>query len=250
MTLASSQKQATVLIEPVDSPDDLPQVNHCVSEAFGRQARDAVWLAVNPHWDTHQGQQQGVVRLLQRWQSIKQNKDGRPNTIFLKATLPDPENETKRIIVGMAIWQQASFVDGYGDPPSDDMEDAVKSLSPTEARFARQMFRSLWKRRIEVTKEKVDSEPPAIFVLDMCAVDPNYQRRGIAGKLVQWGLDEARVRGGLECTTEASSMGRGPYIKLGFQPEGDGADLIYEVDEDFMDRDKPPNLFLRTGDSS
>jgi GNAT superfamily N-acetyltransferase len=232
--------ESHVLIEPVHGPDDFSQAHHCIGESFGRQTRDAVWLALNPAWDTPRGQ------LLERWKSTKRNKDGRPNTVFLKATLPDPKDDTKRRIVGMAIWQQASFVHGCGDPPSDGVEDAVKGLSPTEARFARQMLRSLWKRRIEVAKEKMKVDPPAIFVLDMCVVDPGFQRRGIAGKLVQW----AKARGYLECTTEASSMGRGLYMKLGFKPEGDGNDLIYEVDEEFKSRDKPPNVFLRTGNGS
>ena len=41
-------------------------------------------------------------------------------------------------------------------------------------------------------------------------------------------------------------MGRGAYQKLGFQPEGT-QDMVYEVDEEFQDWDKPPNVFLRTG---
>jgi GNAT superfamily N-acetyltransferase len=250
MTTPNKQHVAGVSIDPVTSAEDFPPIMHCISEAFGRQARDAAWIVLNPRWETPQGQQEGANQLRKRWESIKTDKEGRPNTIFLKATFPDSENDTKRKIAGMAIWQQASFVDGYGDPPSDDLGDALKLIDPTEARFASQMFRSFWKRRIEVAKEKAHSEPPAIFVLDMCCVDPGYQRRGIAGKLVQWGLDEAKRRGNLECTTEASSMGRGAYIKLGFLPEGNGADILYEIDEEFRSRDKPPNVFLRTGSTT
>ncbi|KAF1966297.1 putative GNAT family acetyltransferase [Bimuria novae-zelandiae CBS 107.79] len=234
-------------IEPVSSAEDFTQIFHCVAEAFGRQAKDSLWIGTNPGWDTTEGQKNGVAQFIKRWQNIKSNKDGKPNTLFLKATLPDPEDTSKRRIVGMAIWQQASFVDGYGDPLTDDLGvDLLQTLEPTEARFATQMFKSLWKRRIAYAKEKASADLPAIFVLDMCAVDPDFQRRGIAQKLVQWGLDEAKRRGGLECTTEASSMGRGAYQKLGFKPEGTD-DMVYEVDEEFKSRDKPPNVFLRTG---
>lgn len=235
-----------VIIEPVSSAEDFSQIFHCVAEAFGRQAKDSVWMVTNPGWDTHEGQSKGAAQLVKRWQGIKTNRDGKPNTVFLKATVPDPEDTTKRRIAGMAIWQQASFADGYGDPPTDDLgADLLQTLDPTEARFAAQMFKSLWKRRIAYAKEKANAHPPAIFVLDMCAVDPAFQRRGIAQKLVQWGLDEAKERGNLECTTEASSMGRGAYQKLGFQSEGTG-DIVYEVEEEFVSRDKPPNVFLRT----
>lgn len=77
-------------------------------------------------------------------------------------------------------------------------------------------------------------------------MDPEFQRRGIAGKLVAWGLEEAERRGGLECTTEASPMGRVVYGRLGFGAEGSGEDLVYVVDDEFKDRDKPEILFMRT----
>ena len=236
-----------ITVEPVSSAEDFNQIFYCVAEAFGRQAKDSVWIVMNPGWETPEGQKKGAAELNKRWQNIKTNKNGEPNTVFLKATLPDPQDSSKSRIVGMAIWQQASFVDGHGDPPTDSVgADLAQTLGPTEARFAAQMFKSLWKRRIAYTKEKVNADPPAIFVLDMCAVDPDFQRRGIAQKLVQWGLDEAKNRGNLECTTEASSMGRGAYRKLGFESEGP-EDICYEVDEEFKSRDKPPNVFLRTG---
>lgn len=201
---------------------------------------------MNPGWDTPEGQKSGAASLAKRLDSISTNKDGKPNTVMLKATLPvEEEGSSQRRIVGFAIWQQASFVEGYGDPPTDDVGSEV-ALDETEKRFAAQMFRSLWKRRIAYAKEKESADPPAIFVLDICAVDPAFQRRGIAGKLVEWGLEEAKRRGGLECTTEGSSMGRAVYMRLGFKDEGVG-DIEYEVDEEFKSRDKPPNVFLRTG---
>ncbi|KAF2643761.1 hypothetical protein P280DRAFT_216181 [Massarina eburnea CBS 473.64] len=234
-----------VFVEPVTSPEDFTHIFYIIGEAFGRQARDAVWTVLNPGWEDAKGQQKGAADLAKRFNSVQTNKDGKPNTVFLKATLPDPAVESKRKVVGMAIWQQCSFVHGFGDPPSADLGDSLLGLDPKEARFASQVFASLWKRRIETTKEKSTAAPPAIFVLDMCCVDPAFQRRGIAQKLVQWGLDEAEKRGGLECTTEASSMGRGAYVKLGFKDEGTG-DVVYEVDDEFKSRDKPPNIFLRT----
>jgi ribosomal protein S18 acetylase RimI-like enzyme len=234
------------LIETVTDPSDFAQIFHCTSDAFGRQARDAVWMVCNPNWDSEKGQELGAIHFTARWKHIKTNKFGQPNTIFLKASLPDPADETERRIVGMAIWEQCSFVDGYGNKPSDDMTEAVATLEPTEGRFATQIFRSLYKRRISYAKEKESTDSPAIFVLDMCAVDPEFQRRGIAQKLVQWGLDEAKRRGNLECTTEASSMGRGAYMKLGFRDERVG-DIVYELENEFKTRDTPPNVFLRTG---
>lgn len=243
-----SATQESIVISPVETEKDLYQANYCVSEAFGRQAKDAVWKLMNPGWDTEVGQALNAQNLIKRWKSITSNKDGKPHTIFLKATAPDPKKDGERRVVGLAIWTQLSYVEGYGDPFKGDMTEALGSLEDTDKRFADQMFRSLWKRRIEYIQQVSESgrDPPAIFVLDLCAVDPAFQRRGIAGKLVQWGLEEAKQRGNLECTTEGSAMGRAVYKKLGFKDEGVG-DIIFEVDDEFQSWDKPPNVFLRTG---
>lgn len=234
-----------VLVQPVNSPDDCTQIYHCISKAFGGQIKDPIWIAMNPNWNFSEGRREGASKLLERWQSATKNKEGRPNTVILKATLPDPQDGFKLKIVGAAIWIQASFVDGYGDPPTDSPA-ALAALTPTERRFASQMYRSLWKRRVSLAREKAKSDSPAMFILDSCAVDPAFQRRGVAGKLVAWGLEEAKRRGELECTTEASPMGRVVYKRLGFGAEGAGEDLVYEVDEEFKNRDKPEILFMRT----
>ncbi|KAJ4983754.1 GNAT family protein [Stagonosporopsis vannaccii] len=245
-----STSQDDIVIAPVETEQDIRQANYCVSEAFGRQAKDAVWILMNPGWDTKVGQDGHAEGMIKRWKSVNFNKDGQPNKIYLKATVPDPENPEQRRVAGMAVWQQFSEVEGYGDKFTGDMAEALAKLDDTNRRFADQMFKSLWKRRIsyikEISEQKDRSSPPAIFTLDLCAVDPAFQRRGIAGKLVQWGLEEAKRRGNLECTTEGSAMGRAVYRKLGFKDEGEG-DIVFEVDDEFKDWDKPPNVFLRTG---
>ncbi|KAF3492393.1 uncharacterized protein GIQ15_01910 [Arthroderma uncinatum] len=200
---------------------------------------------MNPNWNSPKGQKEGASTLLARWQSATKNKEGQPNTVILKATLPDPQDGLKPKIVGAAIWTQASFVEGYGDMPTDSPA-GLATLTPTERRFASQMYRSLWKRRVSLAQEKAKSDSPAMFALDTCAVNPDFQRRGVAGKLVAWGLEEAKRRGGLECMTEASPMGRSVYEKLGFRAESAGEDLVYDVDEEFMNRDMPEILFMRT----
>jgi GNAT superfamily N-acetyltransferase len=237
-----------VVIAPFETELDFKQGQHCLSEAFGRQAQDAVWKLMTPGWDTEEGQTKHAQIMMDRWQSTTTNKDGQPNALYLKATLPDPDKQGERRVVGMAIWRQLSFVEGYGDTFSSDMSAALADYDEKNQRFATQMFNSLWKRRIAYMHEveKSDRNPPAIFTLDICAVDPAYSRRGIATKLVEAGLAEAKKRGNLECTTEGSAMGRAVYRRLGFKDEGTG-DIQWEVDEEFKNWDKPPNVFLRTG---
>jgi GNAT superfamily N-acetyltransferase len=245
--------QDTVHVEVIRDPQDLLRAFEIQCASFGAQAKDALWIAMNPGWDTLAGKKEGAARTIKRFQATTTNNAGQTNTIFLKATVSDADSPIGRVMSGVAIWQQLSEVPGYGDPVEEDVGKSlgVAHLHPdneSEQRFLAQAFTSLHKRRFEVVKEKKESNasPPATFVLDLCAVDPAFQRRGIAGKLVQFGLEEAQRRGGLEATTEASSMGRGVYQKLGFKAEGDGKDIEYVLDGEFRHRSTPPNVFLRT----
>ncbi|KXG51760.1 Acyl-CoA N-acyltransferase [Penicillium griseofulvum] len=236
-------------IDIIHQREDIIQAFDCVCEAFGRQVQDGIWIALNPGWDTPQGRAHGAERMVARWHHKTNDKNGLPNIIFLKATLPCPENGDRRIIVGFSIWVQASTIEGYGEPPAQDMANSLNlnALYPeneSEQRYLCQVISSLHRRRNEVIKEKATAVPPAVLILDMCAVDPAHQRKGVARELVRWGIDEAHRRGGLEAITEASSMGRHVYAKMGFQ--ADGPEIEYVVDDEFSSRRKPPNLFMRT----
>ncbi|KKY32495.1 putative gnat family acetyltransferase [Diaporthe ampelina] len=246
----TADKAAGLNIEVINQVGDFTSAFESAAKCFGDQINDAVWTAMNPGWDTPEGKAAGAARLAARWRSTTTNKDGNPNTVFLKATLPDPQRPDQRILVGFAIWAQLSVVEGYGDKPSTDLSRSVDLEvlypgNPAEQRFLSQAYSSLLKQRVETVRLKEGAHPPATFVLDLCVVDPAFQRRGIALKLVQWGVEEAERRDGLEATTEASAMGRHVYIKLGFKPV---ADVEYKVDEDVIKgRTLPPNLFMRTG---
>lgn len=165
--------------------------------------------------------------------------------MFLKATVPDQSG--KEVIAGMAIWVQLSTVEGHGDAPTTDLVQ-MNTLYPDDEisqKFLCQVINSLTKQRKEVVTEAASRDPPAIMALDLCAVDPAFQRKGIAGELVQWGLNEAKRRGGLEAVTEASKKGRSVYARLGFKQEGE--EIGYVLDAEFKERVMPSNIFMRTG---
>ncbi|KAF4867736.1 hypothetical protein CGCSCA1_v013093 [Colletotrichum siamense] len=238
------------LIEVITQAEDFHQAADAAINAFCHQARDGVYMGMNPGWDTPEGVAASAERMAARWRSVTANKQGQPNTVFLKATVPDPERPGQRRIAGMAIWLQASAVEGYGEPSPADLKkslgvDALYPDNETEQRYLAQCIGSLHRRRTEVIKQKATANPPAVFALDLCAVDPKFQGRGAAKKLVLWGLDEAKRRGGLEAILEGSSMGRHVYSKLGFKQEG--PEIEYHVD-DFPERSRPSNIFMRTGD--
>lgn len=246
---SNARKDIGLRVEVIEQPDDVYRAFDPVSKAFGHQAQDGLWIAMNPGWDTTEGKQAGANRMVSRWRATTKDDRGNPNMIFLKATLPSPD-QADRVIAGFAIWVQASAVPGRGDPPVENLKESmnVEALFPEnepEQRYVCQAIGSLHRRRNQVIKEKAIEPMPAVMILDLCAVDPAYQRKGIAAALVQWGLDEAKRRGIPECITEASAMGRHVYAKLGFKPEC--SEIEYTVDAEFADRGRPSNLFMRTG---
>ncbi|KAJ5182658.1 hypothetical protein N7492_000274 [Penicillium capsulatum] len=244
------QGKVAVKVEPIDGPEDLARAFDLMALTFGHQTPDTMFMAANPGWNTAQGRSAAIARLVGRWSAITKDRNGRPNTVFLKALVPKPENPDNDVIAGVAIWVQASMLDGYGDAPEPDLAktidlDSLYPQSRSEQRYLCQLDRSFRRRRIEVINEIASSSSPAAMVLDLCVVDPSFQRQGIATKLVEWGLAEAKNRGGLEAILEASGMGRHVYRQLGFYQEGD--DIRYELDEEFRGRDGPSNVFMRTG---
>ncbi|KAL2870170.1 GNAT family N-acetyltransferase [Aspergillus lucknowensis] len=249
--------KSTVRVEPITKAEDLAAFFDITAATFGRQTNDGIWLASNPGWDTSAGRERAVARLVRQWSSSASSTDrnGELNKIYLKATVPrGGGGGGGEDIAGVAIWIQASMVEGYGERPSstghddaDDADDVLYPGNPAEERYVRQLEASLHRRRLEVLREiaSTSSPSPAVMVLGLCVVHPAFQGQGIATRLVEWGLGEARRRGGLEAVTEASSMGRHVYAKLGFWQEG--GEIEYLVDEEFRGRDLPSNVFMRTG---
>ncbi|KAF8217813.1 hypothetical protein K438DRAFT_1556288 [Mycena galopus ATCC 62051] len=230
-------------VELITAAADFVPAFICLRNAFGHQIHDAIWTAVNPGWDTPEGVARGARALSARWSATRDKGD----TQFIKATLAGPGDE--RIIIGMAIWVNASLVPGHGEPPEPADYTALYPDNEPEARCLQQLMNSLHKLRLGVLKEKARPESvlKSAMVLDMLGVDPAFQRRGAASKLTQWGLDEAKRRGGIEAIMEASKMGRLVYKQKGFH---EIEDVQYVVDEEFKERDRPANVFMRTSPPS
>lgn len=242
--------KVAVRLEPINNPEDFVRVFDLMALTFGQQTQDAMWMAMNPGWDTTEGRSAAISRLVDRWSSVTEDRNGRPNTIFLRALVPHPGSTDKEVIAGVAIWAQASMIQGHGDAPIPDLAKMVDLGSlypqnPVEQKYICQLDKSFRRRRIEVISEIASSSSPSAMVLDLCVVDPSFQRQGVATKLVEWGLGEAKKRGGLEALLEASSMGRHVYRQLGFHQDGD--EVHYDLDEEFQSRDGPSNIFMRTG---
>ncbi|PSR82053.1 hypothetical protein BD289DRAFT_454528 [Coniella lustricola] len=257
-----------ITISLITDPADLAATYDIAAAAFGIQVDDAVWKALRPDWSHPLARAHLIARDTRGFHkstapASANPRTGLPPTIYLKATVTDASTNHVPTIAGVAIWSQLSFVDGWGATPSADLPGAdailVEGIQPdaeTAARkikLAKQVFASLMARRMEVIREiaREDEgsgkrrENPGVFALDLCAVDPKFQKRGLASRLVQYGLDEAREkREDIEAVVEGSVMGRSVYARLGFKPV---AEVEYNVDEELLNGTTlPSNLFMRT----
>ena len=188
-------QQSEVTVSLISDPEDFKPIYRLVSEAFGRQAADAIWTSMQPTWDTPEGQAAGATKLAGQLANTKTNNAGQPNVLFVKGVIGGE-------IAGFAIWQQLSAVEGFGDQPKKgpDMEAALslETLYPDDEpmrRWLLQVFKSFYQRRDAVLDEKraayeagKTDKPPAVFYLAMCAVDPKFQRRGVAAEMVKFGI--------------------------------------------------------------
>ncbi|KAM3527864.1 hypothetical protein MY4038_006130 [Beauveria bassiana] len=248
--MSTTKTDLNVQIEIAKTADEVFWAFEPMCQAFGVQTQDGVFMGTHPGWDTPLGKQKGAERLAARFAETTTNRDGKPNTVILLATVTDPATTGRRDIAGLAIWEQASVVPGYGDEPTED-EAADAHLSelypddPVQQNYWTAVMTAMHRQRWEVVRSKATASPPAIMALDVCAVDPKYQGYGIGKKLVEWGLKEAKARGDLEAVTEASVMGRRVYLKLGFEQDGPEIDFS-AVDASVGKLPLPSLVFLRT----
>lgn len=250
LSMAQSQPPPTIgdlRVEPMTSQGDVEKAFDLACATFGRQTKDGIFMAMNPGWETAEGWRAGARRFVERWQSISRDCNGNPSTVFLKASVPDPSCKGERRVIGSAIWVQASAVEGRGVAPVEDVGTVMdlEALHPgdvAEQAYVRQLERALHRDRNDFVRAQAKSDPPAVFVLDMCVVDPAFQGRGAAKEMVRWGIREAHRRGCLDLVTEGSAMGRRVYEKLGFQPRY--PEIEYHVDPEFETRDRPSNVFM------
>lgn len=247
--MSTTKPDIGLQIQVAKTAEEASQAFGPMCEAFGHQTQDPIFIGTCPGWETSAGRQKHADRLGARLTKATTNLAGKPNTVFLLATVVDPASPGDRVVAGMAVWEQCSSVPGHGDFPTED-EGADMGIEeiypgdPAQQRYWAGIMSSLHRQRWALAKSKAAESPPAIMALDICAVDPRFQGHGIGRKLVEWGLEEAKARGDLESVTEASVMGRRVYLKLGFEQEG--GEIEYNVDASASSLPLPSNIFLRT----
>lgn len=172
---------------------DMPRLFEITSLAF--KDNEPFWDAMYPGHTTPEGRRIGGERFVKA-------KHADPNTLYLKAV-----DEHTGEIAGFAKWNVfrnrfPAPAKAEGDFWACDEDKAYTQHLMTEFNRDRMAY--------------LKSNNGNAVNLDICVIDPKYQRMGIGGLLVSWGIDKADELG-FEAIVESSVYGKGLYEKNGFE---------------------------------
>ncbi|KAI0509241.1 hypothetical protein F5B22DRAFT_367772 [Xylaria bambusicola] len=207
---------------------DMPACFKIVSETFGH---DAPFVDIYfPNHDTSYGQVQGSSRLL-AW------KHASRDSVFLKAvTSVDGDRTSKDHIVGLAVWTHMKAI------PPQKLEDAENVEEIWPDMNDRKFMTALWEDYVRPRSQAVrDSNGNGVYVLELLAVHPRYQRLGAGAALVSWGT-RAADEAGVKAVVEGTPAGRRLYEKCGFSTEIE--EMSFNIGEGFAGRRIPKLIFL------
>jgi GNAT superfamily N-acetyltransferase len=173
---------------------DMHRIFSIAALAFDRN--EPFWDLMYPnHW-TEEGKRAGGERMLK-------TKHEDPNTIFLKAVGPETGE-----IMGMAKWN-------VYDNVMPDMSEITDAGDHWESKDDREYATAMVNAFLKDRNEAVKAGQGNLVSLDILAIDPAYQRRGVGSALVKWGTDKADEMG-VDAVVESSVFGKGLYQKNGF----------------------------------
>ena len=174
--------------------EDAGELFAVCSAAFGPD--DPAWRAYYPrHW-TAEGRKAGTERFLS---AIK----GDHHAVYHKAL-----DVTSGAIVGFSIWT-AYDARPLQHPPVLPSPDYWPNA--LEAEYGHAIMIDLMQKR----HDHIESVANSVVHLNTLAVLPAHQRKGIATRLMNWGVETADQLG-FPCFVEASPAGRPLYERHGF----------------------------------
>lgn len=214
-TLHTPVKMGFILAPAEDA--DMYRLFEITSLAFKKN--EPFWCAMYPGHETAEGRRLGGERFVKA-------KHADPHTLYLKAV-----DEQTGEIAGFAKWNVyrnrfPAPAKAEGDFWPSDEEKAYTQHLMTEFNRDRMAF--------------LKSTDGNAVNLDICVIDPKYQRMGIGGLLVSWGVDKADELG-FDAIVESSVFGKGLYEKNGFVFE---KDVTLPLPEKWSDRPKSSYAWL------
>ncbi|KAI0387572.1 hypothetical protein F5Y04DRAFT_7608 [Hypomontagnella monticulosa] len=220
--MASQSKIDVALL----SDEDIPACFQVLSKSFGHNAPFVdIYF---PNHDTPSGQAQGTKRLTAWRQSSDDSK-------FLKAVIRSNGGEQEQSI-GLAIWTYMK------EHPPAELEKAENVEEVWPDKDDREYMTRLWREYVIPRTQTInESEGKGVYVLELLAVHPDYQRLGAGTALVEWGTKAADEQG-VKAVVEGTPAGRRCYEKGGFRPQIE--EMRFDVGEEFKDRKKPKLVFM------
>ncbi|OTB15228.1 hypothetical protein K445DRAFT_115203 [Daldinia sp. EC12] len=208
------------------SDEEIPISFQVLSKSFGH---DAPFVDIYfPNHDTPSGQEQGSKRLT-AW------KQGSEASTFLKATTRGDQGN-QDIIIGLAVWTLMK------EPPPAELAKAenVEEVWPDEV--DREYMTRLWSDYVVPRSMAIEnSGGKGVYVLELLAVHPDYQRLGAGTALVEWGT-KAADKQGLQAVVEGTPVARRLYEKCGLHAKIE--EMHFGVGEGFAGRRKPKLIFM------
>ncbi|KAI1310299.1 hypothetical protein F5Y03DRAFT_345689 [Xylaria venustula] len=222
--MCTSKKVEVVLMDD----EDVPTCFKILSDSFGH---DAPFVEVYfPNHNTPAGQVQGSNRLL-AW------KRKAPESKFLKAlTSIESEGVSEERIIGFGIWTHMRDIPPQKIEQVENSEEVWPNM--TERRFMAGLWEEYVKPRTQAVK---DAQGKGVYVLELLAVHPDYQRIGAGAALVDWGIhasDQCQVK----AVVESTPAGRRVYEKCGMRAEIEK--MEFDIGEEFSTRTKPTLIFM------
>ncbi|PWN34530.1 uncharacterized protein FA14DRAFT_31378 [Meira miltonrushii] len=224
----------TVKITKVESEEEIERCFEVMSLAFGKDK--PMFNSMYPEHDTTEGRRNGTNRLREMWQSKRDDVDFH----YLKATIANQ-------IAGFAIWTIMTPTKNLESEKAEE-EFNLKAMYPDQP-LAQEWLRQIWpiyitQRRDVVLADSQDDRP--VIALELCAVRPDMQRKGVGVLLSSWGVQYGKENGIREAVLEASIAGVGCYTKAGFAHQ---SPIDFgPVDRSLTQvRNFPTIVFMRTG---
>ncbi|KAI0172957.1 acyl-CoA N-acyltransferase [Hypoxylon sp. FL1284] len=208
------------------SDEDMPACFQVMSESFGH---DAPFVDIYfPGHDTPPGRAQGAERLT-AW---KQTDSA---STFLKAVRrAGPEGQER--IIGLAVWTLMK------EAPPAELEKAENAEEVWPDKADREFMTLLWKGYVGPRTQAVEkSRGKGVYVLELLAVHPDYQRLGAGTALVKWGTKKADEQG-LRAVVEGTPVARRLYEQCGLRAEIE--EMRFDVGDGFSSRRKPELIFM------
>ncbi|KAI1658651.1 hypothetical protein F4813DRAFT_355838 [Daldinia decipiens] len=208
------------------SDEEIPIAFQVLSKSFGHEAPFVdIYF---PSHDTPSGQAQGSKRLTV-W---KQTSEA---STFLKATTRGDQGD-QELIIGFAVWTLMKEA-----PPAELAKtENVEEVWPDEA--DREFMTRLWSDYVIPRSKAIeDSGGKGVYVLELLAVHPEYQRLGAGTALVEWGTKKADQQG-LQAVVEGTPIARRLYEKSGLRAKIE--EMRFDVGDEFASRRKPKLIFM------